>query len=129
MATEIPFTAEASLTYPPDDGLPAVTRSAAYSGVHKVLEEKRYDLVGSGTKVVDLAAIPAAGAKAVMVEVDASSDPAAAPVMVTLNDGTEPVELAPGGFLVISNPKPVASITAISLAHTTASTVRVRVLG
>jgi hypothetical protein len=124
-----PFTARASLELPPDDGLPPATIPADILSTFETLADQLFKVTGAATQVVNLAALPAAGAKAVLIEVSPDTSPSAAPILVTLNGGDEPVEVSRGGFIMLANPNPVAGITAISFAHTTAARVRVRALG
>ncbi len=129
MASEIPFSISATLTFPPDDGEPAVDRKADGSSSFKVLSEFRYDLVGTGTQAVNFGSI-VTGAKAVMIEVDPDPSPSAQPITVASNAGTGVWQLAPGGHMTYYNPKPAAGgVTALSITYASSCTVRVRLLG
>jgi catabolite regulation protein CreA len=88
-----------------------------------------YTLSGIGTEEVNLGTVTT-GARIVVVEVDATTDPAHRPVTVYVNDATDGgIEVSPGGFFVLGSPAPVNGVTALLLDHITAATVRVRVLG
>lgn len=122
MAT--PFSLQGSFTYPPDDGQPVATRAFSQSGNFSHRSESDYSLTGVGTQVVSLGSLPAV--KAALIEVAPTS---LAPVIVTFNGGTDPVEIAPGGFLAYSNPTPSAGITALSIDYTNTTRVQVYLLG
>lgn len=130
MASPAPFTYSATLAYPPDEGVSAceipITLSAYFSNSASFL----YELSGAGTQDVDFGSITPNGAKMVQIEVDADASPAAQPVQVTFNGGTDQIEISPGGFLSYGSPSPTAAgILSMSIAHAADVTVRVRVLG
>jgi hypothetical protein len=78
----------------------------------------RYELSGSGTQAVDLGSLPSTGAKMLVVQVDADASPAAAPINLRINSGTDDWEVDTGGFLAMGSPEPVTGITAVDIVHT-----------
>lgn len=122
-----PFSISGAFSYPADASLPADQIALAASGSFDHEASAVLKLTGTGTKTVDMGTIPAAGAKAFLVKLDAGSG--VSPILVTLNGGTEPLEIAAGGFILVSNPAPVAGVTDMSIAYTTPCTVRVWALG
>lgn len=78
----------------------------------------RFELSGSGTQSVDLSALPAEGAKMLVVQVDADTSPAAAPINLNINGGTDNWEIDTGGFLASGSPEPVTGITQLDIVHT-----------
>lgn len=125
MAT--PFTISGSLNLPGDASLPADLIPLSASGSFSHQAEVVLKLTGAGTHSVGMGTLPAAGAKAVLIKVDAD---AVAPVLVKINgSATGKVQLAAGGLLLVSNPTPVLGITALDIEYTAAACVRVWVLG
>ena len=125
-----PFSFSGSLNFPPDAGQQAIAIAMAMSGVVDSTEPGVVlKLTGSGTRVLDLGTLPAAGLKGLLIKLDAAVG--AVPIKVQFNGGGAPgaSEISPGGFLAIGSPNPVAGITAISIVFTADSTVRVWVLG
>jgi hypothetical protein len=133
MATDVPFTSAASLTYPPDDGAAAVARSNSVSGTYQHEAGGTFVLTGSGTQTVDFGSIAAVGAKAIHVEVDpVAAGGVAAPVNIQFNGAGVPgnIEIAQGGHIEIANPIPTAGgILAMDIVHTQDACVKVRILG
>lgn len=129
MSTPTPFTFSGTLKYPPDTGEAAANRSFSLSSSFTQNAEFTYVLSGSGTQVVNFGSLTASGARAILVEVDPDSDPSAAPVNLTFNSGSDDVEISPGGFFALASPNPSSGILAMSIAHTSAVCVRVRILG
>lgn len=119
-----PYSLQGTFVYPPDDGQPNATRSFSQSGNFDHKSEKEYLLTGAGSQSVDLGSIPFV--KAAVIEVDST---ALAPIIVTVNGGTDQVEISPGGFFVYSNPNPVAGLTQLDLAYTMNARVQVYLLG
>ena len=122
-----PYSISGALNYPADASLPADSIPLGASGSFDHEASAVLKLTGSGTQAVDLGTILAAGAKALLVKVDAGTG--VQPVLLTINGGNQPLEVAAGGFLLVSNPVPGAGITAVSIAFTAACTVRVWALG
>lgn len=132
MGAPAPFTYNATLSYPPDVGAPNVAIPVNMQDSFENKATYDYKLTGAGTQVVDFGTLVLAGAKLISVEVDPDASPAAAALMVQFNGGGVggQVEVAPGGFLSIGNPKPTAlGVLSLELVHTTDLCVRVRVLG
>lgn len=125
MAT--PFTITGALNLPADAGLAASAITVGATGSFDSESKEVLKLTGVGSHSVDMGTLPAEGAKVVLVKVDAGSS--VAPVLLTINGGVAPIELAAGGVMLLSNPAPGAGVTSISIAHTTACVVRVWVLG
>lgn len=131
-----PFTFSGTLLRPPVQGQANTTIPVpltAFSSSFQPKSEDEYDLVGAGTKSVDMAGITAAGAKFVSIELSTlnpSDLPAAAAVMVNVNGGTDDIELSPGGFIIFGSPNPTAlGIISLDLVHTQDAKVIVRVYG
>lgn len=131
MAADTPFTSDASLTYPPDDGAAAAPRSNSVSGTYQHEAGGRYVLTGAGAQVVDFGSLASIGAKAIHVEVaPVAAGGTAAAVLVSINGGTEEWEIAQGGHIEYANPIPsAAGILSMSIAHTQDACVTVRILG
>ena len=130
MSVETPFTSLATLTYPPDDGAAAAARSNSVAGTYTHEGGGRYDLTGAGTQVVDFGSLAALGAKAIHIEVaPVAAGGTAAPILVTINGGSEPWEIAQGGHIEYCNPLPAVGILSMSIEHTQDACVVVRVLG
>ena len=129
MAAPIPFQLTGQLTYPPDDGEPNADNPFSLSSSFDSEAKFKYELTGSGSKVVDFGSIDTVGAKVVLIEV---ATDATAPVMVQLNGGgaTGQVELSAGGVWALGSPNPtISGVLSMTLVHTAAATVRVRILG
>lgn len=123
-----PFVIESTLRYPPEDGEPVVPRPVSLSSSYTSKAEFDFTFSGSGSKVVDLGTI-ATGVRALHIEVDAESTPSIA-VNITINGGTDVLQLKPGGFISYGNPDPSAGgITAFTITRTQACRVLVRALG
>lgn len=120
----VPFSLAGTLIYPPDAGQPQATRSFSGSGQFVSKQESDFSLTGTGTLVVSFGTVGAA--KAILLELDATS---VAAVTVHINGGTDNIEIAPGGFICYSNPAPGAGITSLSVAYTAAATGSIRILG
>lgn len=124
-----PFTALSSLTYPPDDGEDARTRSNTVSSSYTEKAEFKLVLTGSGTHSVDFGSIDTNGAKAIQVEADAANTAA---VMVQLNGGGAggQLEVSAGGHFDLASPSPTTNgVLSMDIVHTVDSTVWVRILG
>lgn len=107
----------------PQDPIPFNASSQFVSLAQEVL-----NLTGSGTQDVNFGSIAGAGAKGVFVRYDAGQ-PGALPILCTINAGSQPLELTPGGFLVWVDPAPVAGALSMSIAFTAPCQVRVWLLG
>lgn len=130
-----PFTFSGTLSYPPDQGVPAVPLPFGANGqFDSGAAGMPLTLTGSGTKDVDLGTIPGAGLKALLIEVDlASPTPGStpAPIFVRLNGAgaAGQTEISPGGFMALGSPTPAAGITAITIAYASDVRVWIRALG
>ena len=130
MASQVPFTFSGVLSFPPDDGEAVADRPYSVADFFESKAEYKYELSGSGNIDVNFGTIQTAGAKGILIEVAPDSSPSAAPILVTVNAGSEPIEISPGGFMAVASPVPTAAgVTSINIAHTTSNTVRVRLLG
>jgi hypothetical protein len=123
-----PFSFTGALQLAADQSLPQDPIPFNGSSSFIALESSVLNLVGSGTQAVPFGSIGAPGAKGVMVRYD-SGQSGAAPILATLNSGSQPLEIAPGGFLVWINPTPSAGATSLSIAFTASCQVRVWLLG
>lgn len=112
----------------------AASSSLTYSGK----SEARIELTGVDSYTIDLAMMPAAGLKGLLVIVeplDAADSPITDPVTVTWTSNavskSEKISAGPEtpGFFAIGNPSPVTGITALSLASTANAVVRIVALG
>lgn len=97
----------------------------------------RIEMTGAMTHTIDLAMMPAAGLKGLLVRLDpldASGAAVTAPVTVTWtsNAVAKSQELSTGdsgGFIAICSPSPTNGITALSITSTADCVVRVAALG
>lgn len=123
-----PFSLEGNLNLPGSPGLSAQPLPFGISNQYDSKAEFEFNFpAGAGSQSVNFGTMPVAGAKAVLVQYETS---VAAPVInVTVNGGTQPIELSQGGFLAFGSPVPSAGITAMTLAYTGAGRVRVWLLG
>jgi hypothetical protein len=130
VAVQVPFTFNGTLSFPVDDGQPNSSVVVALSSLYQHQSSAKYELTGSGSKSVDFSTIATTGARCIVVEVLPDPSPAALPINVTFNAGTDTLQLSAGGFLVYANPNPaVGGVLSLTLAHTSAATVRVHVFG
>lgn len=94
----------------------------------------RIQLTGAQTYDIDLAMMPTAGLKGLVVQVDATDgagDTVTTPVTLqwTSNATVKSEELSPGGFLALCSPSPVNGITALSIITTANAVVHVTAIG
>lgn len=124
MASAVPFSVSSSLTYSPDDGQPDAIHALVGSGVFDIKADRLLNLAGAGTTVITLDG----PAKVLFIKVDAQ---AISPTVinVNINGGSENIEIAPGGGILLFNPVPVVGITSIDIVHTTTNIVHVVALG
>lgn len=125
--------------------MPSLTFSASLTGpapvapsvsltYHGHTHLGRLELTGAQTYDVDLAMMPAAGLKGLLVELD-TKDAAGATVTDavsvrwTSNSVQKSEELSPGGFFALCSPTPVNGITALSIISTANAIVRLTALG
>lgn len=95
---------------------------------------ERVEITGAATYAIDLAMMPAAGLKGLVVEVDTTDATGAAvttPITVRWTSGgvQKEQELSPGGFFALASPSPVNGITALAIVTTAAAVVHVTALG
>jgi len=129
MATA-PYTVTGTLDFPPDTGAPNLPIVFSGSGQFRSRPADVLNLTGTGTQVVSVGTVPAAGAKVVLIEVDPDATATKTPVFVKINgSATGLIEVSPGGCVLLHNPKPVAGITAISIIYTSDNTVRFWLMG
>lgn len=128
--TTTPFTLAGSLKYPPNGGEAVADRPFSVQSSFTSKAEYAYKFSGSGTKSVNFGTIDTTGVKALLIEVEPDSSPSAMPIMVTVNGGTEPIEISPGGFMCMASPNPTSSgVLALDIAWTTAASVKIWLLG
>lgn len=123
-----PYTMSAAVTLPPDDGQPVGSRDLVASGQFTHKSEQELNFTGSGSLTVSFGTIPSTGAKLALVEypVTTPTDP---PVTVTINGADAGIPISRGGGIILSSPDPSgAGITAMTIAHTGAGTVKVTLL-
>jgi hypothetical protein len=124
-----PFSFQGALHLPPDSGLPPAYIPLTAHGHFASTAEFELALYGTGTFTVPLGTLGPAGLKGLLVKVDPSSDPTAAPVIVTTNGAAKGIEIAPGGLFAVASPLPRQGITALVITHTSNIVVRVWALG
>lgn len=115
---------------------PAVdSTDITYSGFSGGL---RLELTGAQTYVIDLAMMPAAGLRGLLVvleSLDAAGSPVTAPITVECARGEETSSFEVSatateiGFLALGSPDPTAGITGLSIVSTASCVVRVTALG
>jgi hypothetical protein len=108
----------------PQDGIPFT-----FAGQYAALQYSGLNPTGAGTVSVPFGSLISPGAVGLLVRYDAPNQADAAPVYLTINGGSEPLELTPGSFFVYFNANPVLGITTASFAFTSACSLRVWVLG
>jgi|HubBroStandDraft_1064217.scaffolds.fasta_scaffold226870_2 hypothetical protein len=122
-----PFSIAATLQLPGDSGLPADPIPFNVSSQFGSLSEMVLNLSGSGTKAVALGTINTPGVVGLLIKMDPSAT--AQPVQVTVNGGSTPIEISPGGGFLYANPNPAAGITSLSIAFPTSCVVRIWAMG
>ena len=122
-----PFAFVGSLLIPADPSLPQDPIPFQMSGQFLSENAQTLNLTGAGSKTVPFGTVGSAGLSGLLIKVDPSGS--GQPVLVTVNGGTQPIEVSPGGFLAVGSPSPVVGITAITIAYTTANVVRLWALG
>src|SRR5262249_45999410 len=127
MAT--PFSFQGALHLPPDACIAAVPIPMHMQGQFSSKTDIELKLQGGGTIDVPLGTLGPAGLKGLLIKVDASADPTAAPIVVKTNGQQKGEEIAPGGFLAIASPLPKDGIKAITITYTSENTVKVWALG
>jgi hypothetical protein len=124
-----PVIATLTLSVPPDEGLPpdemplVVTLTVDQRSIQKL------KLTGSGSKVVDFGTIGGAGAKLIVVALDAGVG--VLPITCRFNGGgaVGSQEVSPGGYQVLASPGPVSGNTSLEIFYTANANVRVWIFG
>lgn len=127
MASTNSLVIQGTLTFPPDEGQAAVPIQFGLSTNYQSVLDTRLVDTGSGSRVVPFGSVGSPGAKAALIEFDATEG--AAVVKLRFNGGTDEFELSPGGFLVWGSPNPAVGITSITIVRTTDVVIRVRLFG
>ncbi len=127
MPTQFAF--QGSLQLPPDSNMAAAAIPIAMAGQFVSKTDIELSLKGAGTIDVPLGTLGPAGLKALLIKVDPSSDPTAAPIHVKTNGHPKGDEISPGGFLAVGSPLPRDGIKSIVITHTSNANVKVWALG
>lgn len=124
----LPFSISLTLNLPADEGQDPTPVQYNYSGTVGSVVRYKLDLTDApSTQVLDFGTIPLAGAKVVMVMLDAGQ--AVAPILVKVNAESVGEEVSAGGCKFFCSPQPTAGITGLSIDYTASCTVRVWILG
>lgn len=127
MATTNPLVLQGTLTFPPDEGQAAVPVQFGLQATYQSVLDTRLVMTGAGVQSVPFGSIGSPGAKAALIEFEATVG--ATPVEVRFNGSADGIELSPGGFLAYGSPNPGAGITALVIERTGDAVVRVRLFG
>jgi hypothetical protein len=112
-----------------DQSLPQDPIPFTYAGSYTALQYSGLNVSGSGTVDVPFGTLSTPGLIGLLVRYDGPNQAEAAPVYLTINGGSEPLELTPGSFLAYFNASPVEGVVSASFAFTSACSLRVWVLG
>jgi hypothetical protein len=124
-----PYTLSALIRLPPDDGQEAGVREFSTAGVFSHKVEAELVFTGTGTHVVNFGSIPSTGAKAILLEYEATDSSDQDPLLVSLNGSEDTFPVFSGGGLMLSNPLPAgAGVTALSVTYAAACIVKVTLL-
>jgi len=128
MAVTTPTQVECLLKLPGDTGLALDSIPFSFSSTYTQKSEFDSQLTGSGTFAVPFGTVVSPGAKVVAIKVDAG---ATAPVNARFNGGgaSGQVEIAAGGFIILTAPSPTAGITSIDIVYTADVRLRGWILG
>jgi hypothetical protein len=124
-----PVTFTGTLQLPADATLPAdqVPFNAAVT-ITSAQPDQILNVAGSGTQAVPFGTVGSPGAKLVAVRYDAQAG--AMPILLHMNGDTlHPIELTPGGFIILASPNPAAGITALTFDYTASCQVKVWIAG
>ena len=121
-----PFTVSITLQLSSDEQAAAPVQFD-FSSAADSLVTYRLKLVGSGSKLLDFGTLPAAGAKLMLIAVDAVQGVAS--VVVTVNGNSAGEEITAGGAKLFVSPSPVFGVTSVTLVWSADTSVRVWVLG
>ena len=124
-----PFSFQGALHLPPDACMAAVPIPMQMQGQFSSKTDSELKLQGSGTMDVPLGTLGPAGLKGLLIKVDASADPTAAPIVVKTNGQAKGEEIAPGGFMAVGSPMPRDGIKSITITHTSDNTVKIWAVG
>lgn len=125
-----PYQVSASLLFSPDTGAPQISIPSGGSGQFTSRQDGILNLSTSGTASIPFGTLAAAGAKVLLIEVDPDTNPPSRnPIGVKINGSTVAIEVAPGGTLLVHDPKPTSGITAIDIAYTSDNIVRYWLMG
>lgn len=122
-----PFAFAGTLQIPGDSSLPQDPIPFGMNSQFGSENKQVLNLTGSGTKAFPFGTVGGSGLNGLLIKVDPNAT--AQPVMVTINGGTQPLEISPGGFLAVGSPTPSSGITAITITWTSANVVRIWGLG
>jgi hypothetical protein len=122
-----PFTFNGTLLIPGDASLPQDPVPFNMTSQFASENKQVLNLVGTGSKAIPFGTVTSVGLTGLLLKVD--PNPTGQPILVTLNGSLTPVEISPGGFLVLASPAPVAGVTAITVAWTSTNIVRIWGLG
>jgi len=125
--TTVPFTAEVTLTVPPDAGLPDNELPFTVANTYTQKAIHRLELTGSGSHTVGFGTIASPGAKLIIIAIESGT--AVSPIVVKMNGATVGQEVSPGGWMALASPDPTTGITTMAIDHTTNATVKVWILG
>lgn len=123
-----PFVFAGQLQLAADQSLPPDPVPFNFSSQFLSKEESVLNLVGAGSIAVPFGSVGAPGAKGLLIRYDAPQS-GALPVFCTINGGTMPLEISPGGMLLWFNPNPSAGALTLSLAFTASCQLRIWILG
>lgn len=121
-----PYSFEGKLLLPPHSSLPPDPIPVSGSSQYGSKSDDELEFTGSGSHTVNFGTVTAPGAKGIFIVYE--SQVGAAPLMLTVNAGDQPIELSPGGFWAYMSPTPVAGITSMTIAYTAACKVRIILL-
>jgi hypothetical protein len=118
-----PVKVSVSLELPGAPGLAFQTIPLVFSGQydHKMESELVFP-ASAGSTSIPFGSIPVTGAKCVILYYEA--DTASLPILITVNGGTEPIQMTQGGFYVYVAPSPTDGITSLSVSYTGAGRLR-----
>ena len=125
-----PLSIQATLGTPPVEGQPDCPFPVSFAAQYDHLVKNRFTFTGAGSKSVDFGSLAGVGAKAICITVDPDTSLSAQPVLVTVNGGTEPLEISPGGFQLFGSPKPTAAgIISLDIVYATSVKMYVWIFG
>lgn len=122
----VSYSFEGKLLLPPHPSLPQSAIPVSGSSAYGSKSDDEFELTGSGTQTVNFGTISSPGVKGLFILYEVQTN--AAPLLLTVNGGNQPIELSPGGFWAFMSPNPSAGITTLSIAFTATCKVRVILL-